>query len=153
MLYDLATAGSVIIENLSPEDKPGLTYMATAYNRWPSGRPEAFAFACTVARDFAKLYPSHTVFSPIAHGHALNSIGVSMPEWFWRAQDMQFLKVTKFLFVVADPAGNWRDSRGIMKEVETFLSMGPVFLYDPSTPHRATYVAGVINKQKEDHFG
>jgi hypothetical protein len=110
---------------------PGLCYLATPYTLTES-IDRAFGRACRVAAhlDMAGL----TVFSPIAHGHAIaraTAINPKNPATYDRL-NKRMLDLCDILIVVQ--MEGWMESEGIKDEIEFFERMHkPIYDCDPVT--------------------
>jgi len=92
-----------------------LYYLATPYTRAPGGREEAYRIACMTAANMMRL--GVAVFSPIAHGHAIASIGeleATESAW-WEDINNTVLDTCGGLVVAMMPG--WDTSEGIEDEI------------------------------------
>lgn len=119
------------IDDLHWLRKPGFTYVATPYTRYPAGHDAAYQYAHRISAALTKFDIAH--FCPVAVGHAIGSMaGIDPydPE-FWpafcqpamnRARDMLIVKLT-----------GWDTSVGIGRERAYFGSAGkPVYSITPA---------------------
>lgn len=106
-----------------------IIYLASPYthrSRWRRWR--RYREVCAIAGRLMRKHPTYTVFSPIAHSHAIASL-VSLPvEWdYWSMHDKRFIQASDEVWIAL--MAGWRDSRGIKAEIEIAESLGkPVHL-------------------------
>jgi hypothetical protein len=109
-----------------------LLYVATPYSRYPMGHIVAFYDACRVTAALIKRGLS--VFSPIAHSHAICDHGhlPHLDHDLWMKADEPMMHKSDALLVVRLPG--WDHSDGISKEIRVFNAAGkPVHYLDPET--------------------
>ena len=107
------------------------TYLASPYSHpSPAVRQERYE---AVVRAAARLMlDGQVVFSPIAHSHPVETLGMPAPQSgaFWMKQDLALLRHADRLLVLALPG--YDESAGIRQEVEFALSKNiPVELLQP----------------------
>ena len=91
-------------------------YLASPYSHpEPEMRVLRFNEACRVAGLLMK--EGHTVFSPIAHSHAIEQTFDSIePGPFWMKQDIPILRHADAVYVLM--LDGWDKSKGVAQEVE-----------------------------------
>lgn len=109
----------------------GFIYLASPYTHPdPAVRQMRFEQACQAA---AKLMlAGHAVFSPIAHSHSVETIGIQQVKngAFWKSQDIPLLRHASKLMVLK--LDGWLESSGIGWEMDTAHAlMIPVGYMDP----------------------
>jgi len=104
-----------------------MIYLPSRYSApAPDVRGERFRAACQVAAEMLKAGMS--VFSPIAHSHAIAEQGDARDTWeFWRRVDLEFLARCDELVVLK--LDGWRHSRGVQAEVATARKLGKPVSY------------------------
>ena len=107
------------------------TYLASPYSHpSPAVRQERYE---AVVRAAARLMlDGQVVFSPIAHSHPVETLGMPAPQSgaFWMKQDLALLRHAERLLILALPG--YEDSAGIKQEIEFALSKNiPVELLQP----------------------
>lgn len=106
-----------------------LLYIATPYSRYPMGHIVAFYDACRVTAQLIKRGLS--VFSPIAHSHAICDHGhlPHLDHDLWMKADEPMMHKADALLVVRLPG--WDHSDGISKEIRVFNAAGkPIYHLD-----------------------
>ena len=106
----------------------GFWYVATPYDKYAEGREKAWIHACAVAG--LLMERGHTVYCPIAHGHAIKKhTSAKLPQTheFWLAQDKAFTDAAVGLFVVKMPG--WEESMGVQWEIKEFTKAGKPIIY------------------------
>lgn len=106
-------------------------YLASPYSHTSASvRQERFEAVCRAA---AKLMlDGQVVFSPIAHSHSIEVLGMSAPMSgsFWKAQDVPMLRHADQLTVLM--LDGWRESKGLEWEIETARTLLiPIFYLRP----------------------
>lgn len=107
-----------------------LTYLACPYTaktqRARRDRFDAANHATKYLMETEKL----NVFSPITHSHPLHEIGMRGDWEFWKAVDMEYLRISEKVVVLMLPG--WVESVGVQAEIKIAKSMGiPVEYLDP----------------------
>jgi len=118
-----------------------MIYLASPYTHPdPDVRQARFDAACRAAAHLIRL--GKTVFSPIAHSHAICRYGVPLDWRFWERHDRRYLEVCDEVVVLA--LKGWRESRGVQAEIAiarelskpvSFLD-GQCQAEDDAGPHR-----------------
>lgn len=97
-------------------------YLASPYSHEdPSVREERFQAVCKAAAYLMR--KGHIVFSPIAHSHSIEVIGLQERRGgeFWQRQDIHLLRHAHELIVLMLPG--YLDSAGVKWEIELAKSM------------------------------
>ena len=108
----------------------GFKYLATPYSKYPDGVDAAHAEACAIA---AALFRQGTpVYSPIAHTHAIETIGrLGVGFEHWAAFDEAMIAASDGMIVAM--MDGWKDSAGIAAEIVICRRLGkPVEYLDPT---------------------
>lgn len=108
-------------------------YLASPYSHPdPEVRQHRFMAACEWAGRLMK--EGHTVFSPIAHSHAIEqTFDAIEPGPFWMKQDIPILRHADKVVVLK--LEGWDRSKGIAQEIElATCAMIPVEYLDPYEP-------------------
>jgi hypothetical protein len=115
----------------------GFIYLASPYtDDDPDVRQRRFEVVCRVAGELME--EGHIVFSAIAHGHSVETIGMEGPAGhdFWMRQCVGMLERAEKLVVLT--LDGWEVSRGVQEEIEFALRRGIPTEYRPAT--QAVYV-------------
>ena len=115
-----------------------MIYLASPYTHVDAAvRQRRFEAACRAAA--ALIRQGKTVFSPIAHGHAICRYGLP-PDWqFWGRHARRYLEVCSEVAVLM--LDGWQESEGVRAEIAIARALGkPV-----------SFVA--LNAQAEDNPG
>ena len=100
----------------------GFIYLASPYSHSePAMREWRYTQACKAAAHLMRR--GEVVFSPIAHSHPVETIGLQTVETgsFWKRQDIPILRHASKLVVLT--LDGWAESVGIAWEVETAKSL------------------------------
>lgn len=100
----------------------GIWYLASPYTDCPLGRKKAFEVVAKKAAELAKAKVQ--VFCPIAHSHpmALHGDLEGGDFDFWMQFDDPFMRASVGLLIYMMPG--WKDSRGVIAELEHFRKAG-----------------------------
>ena len=79
----------------------------------PAVRQQRFEAACRAAA--AMIRQGQTVFSPIAHSHAICAFGVPLDWRFWSRHDRRHLETCDEVVVLM--LDGWRESVGVQAEI------------------------------------
>ncbi|MCX7428986.1 MAG: DUF1937 family protein [Planctomycetia bacterium] len=91
-----------------------MIYLASPYSHRDAGvRQERFEAACRTAAVLIR--QGKTVFSPIAHSHAICRHGVPLDWRFWQRHDRRYLDVCDEVVVLM--LDGWRESVGVQAEI------------------------------------
>jgi hypothetical protein len=91
-------------------------YLACPYSH-PNPRVRAFRFGMANRAAAKLILEGHTVFSPLSHSHPIAETGLIGPhDPTWYQQDAEFLRLCSELRVLQ--LSGWRESRGVLAEVE-----------------------------------
>lgn len=111
----------------------GFVYLASPYSHpVPDMRDYRYVQACKAAAYLMR--QGEVVFSPIAHSHPVEKIGLGTVEdgAFWKKQDIPILRHASKLVVLT--LDGWAESKGLEWEIATAESlMIPVSYLDPDT--------------------
>jgi len=106
-----------------------IIYLASPYTHAdPAVRQARFDAACRAAA--ALIRQGMTIFSPIAHTHAITQCGLPVDWQFWEPHDRRFLELCDELIVLM--LDGWKESIGVRAEIDIALASGKsVSLLDP----------------------
>ena len=91
-----------------------MIYLASPYmHSDPAVRQERFEVACRAAAELIR--QGKTVFSPIAHSHAICQLGLPLDWAFWERHDMEFLQRCDEIVVLK--LDGWKESVGVQAEI------------------------------------
>ena len=91
-----------------------MIYLASPYSHPEAEvRQRRFDAACRAAA--ALIRQGRTVFSPIAHSHAICRYGVPLDWRFWQRHDRRYLQVCDEVAVLM--LEGWRESLGVQAEI------------------------------------
>ncbi len=124
-------------------------YLASPYAKYKDGREAAFRDISGIAAKF--LIEGIPVFCPIAHSHAIATIGEmkQVDHEFWMSCDLPFLNRAIGLIVAQLPG--WQESRGVTEEIGFAKGIGiPIFPYNPAMSPTAfdTFVNDMRREEK-----
>lgn len=100
----------------------GYIYLASPYSHPnPAVREMRYVEVCKAAAKLMKA--GRIVFSPIAHSHPIEVIGIGETESgeFWKKQDIPLLRHASELYVLC--LDGWKDSAGLKWEMEIAESL------------------------------
>jgi len=105
-------------------------YLASPYTHAdPAVRQQRFEAVCRVAAGMIR--SGKTVFSPIAHSHALVQYGLPVEWQAWAEHDRRFLEACEELVVLM--LDGWRESVGVQSEIAIARKLGkPVSFLAPN---------------------
>lgn len=103
-----------------------MIYLASPYSHADANiRQRRFEVACRAA---AKLIcQGQTVFSPIAHSHAICAYGVPLDWRFWERHDRRYLEACDEVVVLL--IDGWRESVGVQAEIAIARKLGKPITY------------------------
>lgn len=103
-----------------------MIYLASPYSHPEAEvRQRRFEAACRAA---AKLIcQGQTVFSPIAHSHAICAYGVPLDWRFWERHDRRYLEACDEVVVLL--IDGWRESVGVQAEIAIARKLGKPITY------------------------
>ena len=106
-----------------------MIYLASPYTHHdPDVRQQRFEAACRVAAELIRV--GKTVFSPIAHSHAICRYGLPLDWRFWERHDRRYLEACDEVVVLM--LDGWPESVGVQAEIDIARSLGkPVSYLDP----------------------
>ncbi len=117
----------------------GFVYLASPYSHaTPEMREWRYVQVCKAAAYLMR--QGKVVFSPIAHSHPIEKIGLQTVESgaFWKRQDIPVLRHASELTVLT--LDGWAESAGIAWEIETAEAlMIPVTFLSPDTVECANH--------------
>lgn len=104
------------------DPRHGYWYVATPYSKHPRGTESAYREACEATALLIRA--GITVFSPIAHSHAIAIYGGIDPldHELWMRVDRPMVDAACGCIVVE--MDGWQDSRGVAVEIELFSTAG-----------------------------
>jgi len=107
-----------------------MIYLASPYTHSdPVVRQRRFEAVCRVAAGMIR--SGKTVFSPIAHSHALVQYGLPADWGAWEEHDRRFLDACDELVVLT--LDGWRESQGVQSEIAIAQELGkPVSFSAPN---------------------
>lgn len=107
----------------------GYWYLGTEYTKYSGGIHNGWLLAVRTAADLLK--KGIIVYSPIVHTHPIAIYGQIDPldHNIWLPADKPFMEAARGLIVYQSPG--WRESYGISKEINYFLSAEKPVLYMP----------------------
>ena len=98
-----------------------MIYLASPFTHVdPAIRQQRFEAACRAAA--ALICRGQTVFSPIAHSHAICRYGVPLDWQFWQRHDRRYLDVCDEVVVLM--LDGWRESIGVQAEITIARELG-----------------------------
>jgi hypothetical protein len=101
-------------------------YLASPYTDCdPAVRQQRFEAACLAAS--ALIRQGKTVFSPIAHSHAICQFGLPLDWAFWEQHDLRYLEACDEVVVLM--LDGWEKSRGIRAEIASARKMAKPVSY------------------------
>ncbi len=102
--------------------RKGYNYLASPYSS-PAPAVRHLRYTQAVRAAAFLMRQGHVVFSPIAHSHNIEMMGLPEPQsgHFWQQQDEPLLAKASRLLVLTLPG--WLDSKGIEWEIELAESM------------------------------
>ncbi len=110
----------------------GYTYLASPYTH-ASSVVRHDRYLRTVRASAALMAQGYVIFSPIAHSHNIELLGMATPQSgaFWKAQDEPLLRRASQMIVLK--LDGWEESLGIKWEIDTANAIGiPVKYLDPA---------------------
>jgi Domain of unknown function (DUF1937) len=109
---------------------PSICYLASPYSHAdPAVRQARFEAACRAAAELIR--QGLTIYSPIAHSHAICQCGVPLDWQFWQAHDLAFLAMCNEVMVLK--LDGWAQSVGVQAEIAAAKALGkPVSFLDPA---------------------
>jgi hypothetical protein len=115
-----------------------LIYLCSSYTH-PDGavRQARFEAACRAAA--ALIRQGKTVFSPIAHSHAICRYGVPLDWTFWREHDQRYLEVCDEVAVLM--LEGWRESVGVQAEIAIAQELGKPVTFLPNSVNESCHQA------------
>jgi nucleoside 2-deoxyribosyltransferase len=103
-----------------------MIYLASPYTHVdPAIRQQRFEAACRAAA--ALICRGQTVFSPIAHSHAICAFGVPLDWRFWERLDRRYLEACDEMVVLM--LDGWRESVGVKAEIAIARELGKPVTY------------------------
>jgi len=103
-----------------------LIYLASPYSHPDAGvRQQRFEAACRAAAELFRR--GATVFSPIAHSHAICSYGLPLDWRFWQRHDQRYLEACDEVVVLM--LDGWRGSVGVQAEIAIARELGKPVTY------------------------
>lgn len=103
-----------------------MIYLASPYTHPDSEvRRQRFEAACRAAAELIRM--GKTVFSPIAHSHAICLYGLPLDWRFWERHDRRYLEMCDEVVVLM--LDGWRESAGVQAEIEIAQSLGKPVSY------------------------
>lgn len=105
----------------------GVVYVATPYTKYHAGIDKAAKVAARAAAALMKM--GVKVFSPIAHSHAIATVGgIDPKDWsFWKPQNEAAIDAASALAVVQ--VRGWDESVGVAYEIKRFTDAGKKVVY------------------------
>jgi len=101
-------------------------YLASPYTSDnPAVRQQRFEAACCAAA--AMIRQGQTVFSPIAHSHAICAFGVPVDWRFWSRHDRRYLEACDEVAVLM--LDGWQESVGVQVEISIARELGKPVTY------------------------
>ena len=98
-----------------------MIYICSPYSHPDAAvRQQRFEAACRAAA--ALICQGQTVFSPIAHSHAICCYGVPLDWQFWQRHDRRYLEVCDEVVVLM--LDGWRESVGVQAEIAIARELG-----------------------------
>ena len=98
-----------------------MIYVASPYSSPdPTVRQQRFEAACRAAAELMR--QGKTVFSPIAHSHALCAYGLPLDWRFWEQHDRHYLEACDEVVVLM--LDGWRQSVGVQAEIAIARELG-----------------------------
>jgi nucleoside 2-deoxyribosyltransferase len=98
-----------------------LIYLASPYSSDdPTIRQQRFEAACRAAAELMR--QGKTVFSPIAHSHAICAYGLPLDWRFWERHDRRYLEACDEVAVLM--LDGWRESVGVQAEIAIARELG-----------------------------
>jgi hypothetical protein len=107
-----------------------MIYLASPYSSvQPAVRQERFEMACRAAAKLIR--QGKTVFSPVAHSHAICQLGLPKDWEFWERHDLAFLTMCDEVVVLT--IDGWQESVGVRAEISVARKLGkPVSYLNPA---------------------
>ncbi len=103
-----------------------MIYLASPYSHPDASvRQQRFESACRAAATL--ICRGKTVFSPIAHSHAICAFGVPLDWRFWARHDRRYLEVCDEMVVLM--LDGWRESVGVQAEMAIARELGKPVTY------------------------
>lgn len=103
-----------------------MIYLASPYSHPdPAVRQQRFEAACRAAA--AMIRQGQTVFSPIAHSHAICAFGVPLDWRFWSRHDRRYLEACDEVVVLM--LDGWQESVGVQAEIAIARELGKPVTY------------------------
>jgi len=103
-----------------------LIYLCSPYTSDdPAIRQQRFEAACRAAA--AMIRQGQTVFSPIAHSHAICAFGVPLDSRFWSRHDRRYLEACDEVAVLM--LDGWQTSVGVQAEIAIARELGKPVTY------------------------
>jgi hypothetical protein len=103
-----------------------MIYLASPYSAAePAVRQQRFELACRAAAELIRR--GKTVFSPIAHSHAICQLGLPKEWAFWEKHDLTFLNLCDEVVVLQ--LDGWQESIGVQAEIEAARRWGKPVTY------------------------
>jgi hypothetical protein len=117
-----------------------MIYLASPYtDADPAVRQWRFESACRAAA--ALTCQGKTVFSPIAHSHAICAFGVPLDWQFWARHDRRYLEVCDEVVVLT--LDGWQESVGVRAEIAIAQKLGkPISYLKPVTAENPSRMPG-----------
>jgi hypothetical protein len=98
-----------------------MIYLASPYSHPDDDiRQQRFEAACRAAAEFIRR--GRTVYSPIAHSHAICRYGVPLDWRFWERHDRKFLEMCDEVVVLM--LDGWPESVGVQAEIAIARELG-----------------------------
>lgn len=109
-----------------------LVYVATPYSKYKLGQTIAAIHAAQATAELMRR--GFVAVSPIAHSHAVATYGnLDAMDWtLWKRQDEPLMNAADALVVVM--MDGWRESVGVLAEIEHFLAAMKPVVYWEYTP-------------------
>ena len=107
----------------------GFWYLATPYSKHPRGIEAAYNEA--VAAAVICIHAGVMVFSPIAHTHAIATVG-ELPGHYEQWSQLDEAMISAAVGVIVVQMDGWEQSSGIAAEVELAERIGKPVLYMPA---------------------
>lgn len=102
-----------------------LLYLSSPYSHDdPDVRQRRFAAACEAAAELMRGERDLAVFSPIAHGHAIEEVvgGSVLDHEGWMRHSLLMLGAAAGMIVLM--IDGWRESKGVQEEIERATHLG-----------------------------
>jgi hypothetical protein len=98
-----------------------MIYLASPYSHPDTDvRQQRFEAACRAAAELIR--HGKTVFSPIAHSHAICRYGLPLDWRFWQRHDRRYLEVCDEVVVLL--LDGWQESVGVKAEIAIARELG-----------------------------